>query len=43
MTQYLKLCLDATLIDGSPVNSTGSDILVGDSGVLIRAQCQALY
>ncbi len=43
MTQYLKLSLDATFIDGSPVNSTGSDILVGDSGVLIRAQCQALF
>lgn len=40
---YLKLTLDATLIDGSPVNSTGSDILVGDDGVLIRAQCQVLF
>lgn len=42
-SQYLKLTVDATLIDGSPVNSTGSDILVGDDGVLIRAQCQVLF
>jgi len=39
----LKLSLDVTFIDGSPVNSTGSDILVGDSGVLVRTQFQALY
>ena len=42
-TQNLKLTIDATMIDGSPVNSTGSDILVGDSGVLIRTQFQALF
>lgn len=42
-TYYLKLGLDVTLIDGSPVNSTGSDILVGDSGILVRTQFQALY
>ena len=40
---YLKLTLDATFIDGSPANSTGSDILVGDNGVLIRFQWQALF
>lgn len=40
---YLKLGLDVTFIDGSPVNSTGSDILVGDSGVLVRTQFQAQY
>lgn len=42
-TYFLKLGLDVTLIDGSPVNSTGSDILVGDSGVLVRTQFQAQY
>lgn len=42
-SQNLKLTVDATLIDGSPVNSTGSDILVGDSGVLVRTQLQAIF
>jgi hypothetical protein len=42
-TYFLKLGLDVTFIDGSPVNSTGSDILVGDSGVLVRTQFQAQY
>ena len=42
-SQYLKLTVDATLVDGSPVNSTGSDILVGTDGVLLRTQFQALY
>jgi hypothetical protein len=41
--QYLKVALDATLIDGSPVNSTGANILVGDDGLLIRFQVQAVY
>lgn len=40
---YLKLTFDATYIDGSPVNSTGSDILVGDDGLLFRGQWQALF
>lgn len=42
-SQFLKLTVDATCIDGSPVNSTGSDILVGDDGVLIRTQFQAQF
>ncbi len=42
-TQHMKLTIDATFIDGSPVNSTGSDILVGDDGVLVRAQWQAQF
>jgi hypothetical protein len=42
-SQYLKLTVDATYIDGSPVNSTGSDILVGDHGTLVRTQLQALF
>jgi hypothetical protein len=42
-TPNLKLSIDATIIDGSPVNSTGSDILLGDHGVLVRTQFQALF
>jgi len=42
-TKNLKFTLDATSINGSPVNSTGSDILVGDDGVLVRFQIQALF
>jgi hypothetical protein len=42
-SQHLKLGIDATYIDGSPVNSTGSDIFVGDSGVLVRTQFQFVY
>jgi hypothetical protein len=42
-SQNFKLTIDATLIDGSPVNSTGSDVLVGDDGVLVRAQWQVVF
>ncbi|MBL8817937.1 MAG: hypothetical protein JNL58_18070 [Planctomyces sp.] len=42
-SQFLKLTVDATLIDGSPVNSTGSDILVGTEGTLVRTQLQVLF
>lgn len=42
-SQFLKLTLDVTLIDGSPVNSTGTDLLVGNDGVLVRAQCQVVF
>lgn len=42
-TRYLKFTVDSTLIQGSPSNSTGSDILVGDDGVLTRIQLQALF
>jgi hypothetical protein len=42
-SQHLKLTIDLTWIDGSPVNSTGSDILVGDEGLLLRTQFQAVY
>ena len=42
-TLNLKLSIDATLINGSPVNSTGTDILLGDHGVLVRTQFQALF
>lgn len=42
-TQNFKLSADVTVLDGSPVNSTGSDVLVGDDGVLVRTQFQALF
>ncbi len=42
-SQYSKFTVDATLIDGSPVNSPGIDMLVGDSGVLVRAQWQVVF
>lgn len=41
--QHLKLSIDATYIDGSPVNSTASDIFVGDDGVLVRTQFQVVF
>lgn len=40
---FLKLSMDGTYIDGSPVNSTATDILVGDKGFLFRCQWQALF
>ena len=42
-SQNFKFTIDATLIDGSPTNSTGSDVLVGDDGVLVRAQWQVVF
>jgi hypothetical protein len=42
-TNNFKLTVDTTFIDGSPVNSTGSDILVGDHGILTRIQMQARF
>jgi len=42
-SQNFKLTLDATLIDGSPANSPGSDVLVGDDGLLVRAQWQVVF
>lgn len=42
-SQNFKVTIDATLIDGSPTNSTGSDVLVGDDGVLVRAQWQVVF
>ncbi len=41
-SQYLNLSIDTTYIDGSPVNSTGSDNLVGDDGLLVRTQFQVV-
>jgi hypothetical protein len=39
----LKLTFDVTLLDGSPLNNTTSDILVGDDGLLFRTQFQAMF
>ncbi|MCA9100859.1 MAG: hypothetical protein KDA63_06920 [Planctomycetales bacterium] len=38
-----KLTFDVTVLDGSPLNNTTTDILVGDSGLLCRAQYQAMF
>ncbi|REJ70736.1 MAG: porin [Planctomycetota bacterium] len=42
-TYNLKLSIDATVLDGSPLNNTGSNVLLGDDGLLIRTQVQAFY
>jgi hypothetical protein len=39
----LKFTFDVVALDGSPLNNTTSDILVGDDGVLCRAQYQARF
>ncbi len=39
----LKFTFDVTLLDGSPLDNTSSDILVGDDGTLYRAQLQAEF
>jgi hypothetical protein len=36
----MKLSFDATYLDGSPLQNTGSDIFVGDQGMLYRSQFQ---
>ncbi len=39
----VKCSLDVTHLDGSPLQNTTSDILVGDDGVLFRSQFQAEF
>ncbi|MEM9413629.1 MAG: porin, partial [Planctomycetota bacterium] len=39
----LKCSFDVTVLDGSPLNNTASDILVGDNGTLFRTQIQAEF
>jgi hypothetical protein len=39
----LHFAFDVTALDGSPLNNTGSDILVGDDGVLFRSQFQGTF
>ena len=38
-----KITFDATVLDGSPLNNSASDILVGDDGLLFRTQFQAEF
>ena len=42
-SQFLKLTIDTTFINNSPTNSGGSNVIVGDDGVLVRAQWQAVF
>lgn len=42
-THRLKISCDLTTLDGSPLQNTASDILVGDDGYLLRTQFQAEY
>jgi hypothetical protein len=39
----MKISFDVTSLDGSPLQNTTSDILVGDDGVLFRTQFQAEF
>lgn len=39
----LKFGFDVSYYDGSPLNNTASDVLVGDSGVLFRTQVQIQF
>ncbi len=39
----MKWSFDVTVLDGSPLNNTTSDILVGDDGFLFRTQIQAEF
>lgn len=39
----LKCSFDVTVLDGSPLNNSSSDILVGDDGTLFRLQFQAEF
>jgi hypothetical protein len=42
-THKMKVSFDVTSLDGSPLQNTTSDILVGDDGVLFRTQFQAEF
>lgn len=42
-TFKMKISFDAVVLDGSPLQNTTSDILVGDDGVLFRTQFQAEF
>jgi Phosphate-selective porin O and P len=39
----VKISFDVTSLDGSPLQNTTSDILVGDDGTLFRSQFQAEF
>ena len=40
---WFKASFDVTWLDGSPLQNTASDLLVGDQGVLFRTQVQAEF
>ncbi len=40
---HLKVTFDISRFDGSPLNNTASDILVGENGTLFRTQVQAQF
>jgi hypothetical protein len=40
---HMKVSFDVTSLDGSPLQNTTSDILVGDDGTLFRSQFQAEF
>ena len=42
-THKMKFSFDVTVLDGSPLNNSASEILVGDDGVLFRAQFQTEF
>lgn len=42
-TFKFKISMDVTVLDGSPLQNTATDILVGDDGVLFRTQFQAEF
>ena len=42
-TRRVKVSLDVTALDGSPLQNTAIDILVGDDGTLLRTQFQAEF
>lgn len=42
-TPRLKISFDVTKINRSPVNSTSSNILVGEDGLLVRSQLEAAF
>jgi hypothetical protein len=42
-TSRMKISFDVTSLDGSPLQNTTSDILVGDDGTLFRTQLQAEF
>lgn len=42
-TSRVKISLDAVKLENSPLQNTASDIMVGDTGTLIRSQFQAEF
>ncbi|WP_234824274.1 porin [Bremerella cremea] len=42
-TSRVKISLDAVKLENSPLQNTSSDIMVGDTGTLIRSQFQAEF